>query len=397
MPKRRPPRYLRHTARNLGYSRIDGKQVYYPGQWNSAESLAAYEARMAEWRKAADRQRYPLTIADLVVAYTDWADRYYVQHGEPTRYATSIKAQMKLLLRSHRHTLIVEFTPVKFADWLDSLDGTLDRRCKHKRKLISRQYLNKTRSAVLRMFRWGVRKGMVDPSRPRELWAIVGPQLGRTTAPEAPKVEPVSDPDVDATLPHLRPQVRAMVQVQRLTGMRPGEVMVLRPGDITIRPDGVMVFRPHRHKLQHRGIERLVFIGPRAAEVLRPWLNRDPDSYCFQPRETVAGLRTEQRARRKTRVQPSQIDRSKPDAKRKPRNQYDKNSYAQAVRRACIKAGVPVWRPNQLRHTAATMLRATFGGMEAATAVLGHCTPVTTKEYAKIDYELAARAMRQIG
>ena len=68
MPKRRrPPRYLRHSARNLGYFRIDGKQIYFPGPWNSAESLAAYEEGLAEWRMEADREKYPYTIADLVV------------------------------------------------------------------------------------------------------------------------------------------------------------------------------------------------------------------------------------------------------------------------------------------------------------------------------------------
>jgi hypothetical protein len=47
MPKRRPPAYLRHRTKNLGYSRVDGRQVYYPGPWNSAESLAAHEKRLA--------------------------------------------------------------------------------------------------------------------------------------------------------------------------------------------------------------------------------------------------------------------------------------------------------------------------------------------------------------
>jgi integrase len=34
----------------------------------------------------------------------------------------------------------------------------------------------------------------------------------------------VDDATVEATLPHLGPVVRDMVQLQRLTGMRPGEV-----------------------------------------------------------------------------------------------------------------------------------------------------------------------------
>ncbi|MFO1092724.1 MAG: hypothetical protein U0992_05320 [Planctomycetaceae bacterium] len=48
-----------------------------------------------------------------------------------------------------------------------------------------------------------------------------------------------------------------------------------------------------------------------------------------------------------------------------------------------------MWKPNQLRHAAATLLRKEFGCKEAATAVLGHCNPRTTDGYAKEDYELA--------
>jgi hypothetical protein len=229
MPKRRPPAYLRHRAKNLGYSRIDGQQVYFPGPWNSAESRAAYEARFAVWRKDADREAFPFTVADLAANYIDWADGYFTKHGAPTRHATNIRAYVKLLLEQHRRTLICEFTPPVFGDWLDSLDGTRDRRCKHQKRLISRQYINKVRTAVLRMFQWGVRKGMVAPNHPAGLREIPGLAKGHTKAPDAPRVEPVDTADVAATLPFLTPPVRAIVELMRLTGMRPGEATVLRP------------------------------------------------------------------------------------------------------------------------------------------------------------------------
>lgn len=397
MRNRRPPQYLRHRARDLGYSRIDGKQVYFPGRWNSAESKSAYDAKLKEWSRDADCEKYPLTIADLIVRYTDWADGYFARDGQPTRYAYNIKGQLKLLLESHRHTMVAEFDAPLLAAWRDSLDGRPDKRCKNSRRLITRQYANKCMKAVLRMFRKGVEWGIVPKGQPAELREVAGLQKGHTKAPEAPKVEPASDADVDATLPHLAPQVRAMVEISRLTGMRPGEALVMRPCDITIRPDGVMVYRPHRHKLEHLDIDRLVFIGPKAAEILRPWLDRDAESYCFQPREAVAWQQEQKRASRKSPVQPSQVSRKKPSPQRTARDMYDKDSYARAVRRACLKAGVPVWRPGQLRHSTATLLTSMFESKEAATATLGHSNPATTTRYIKVDYELAARVMRQIG
>lgn len=71
MPKRRPPAYLHHKARDLGYCRIDGRQVYFPVRYNSAESRAAYDAKFADWLRAADREKFPLLIADVCAQYSD--------------------------------------------------------------------------------------------------------------------------------------------------------------------------------------------------------------------------------------------------------------------------------------------------------------------------------------
>ena len=83
-------------------------------------------------------------------------------------------------------------------------------------------------------------------------------------------------------------------------------------------------------------------------------------------------------------------------AKRTPRARYDKDSYRWAIRKACQKAGVPVWHPNQLRHSAATEIRSRFG-LEAAQAVLGHAKADVTQIYAERDLRLAAEIMGEIG
>ena len=87
MRKRRPPRYLHHKSRYLGFARIDGRQVYSRGARLSAESIAAYEVRLNQWRQTTDRNVYPLTVADLCVAYADHAETSYQQHGQSTRLA----------------------------------------------------------------------------------------------------------------------------------------------------------------------------------------------------------------------------------------------------------------------------------------------------------------------
>jgi len=45
-----------------------------------------------------------------------------------------------------------------------------------------------------------------------------------------------------------------MIELQRLTGMRPNRVTAMRPVDID-RSQGTWIYRPARHKTEHHGIE----------------------------------------------------------------------------------------------------------------------------------------------
>ncbi|MEO0531929.1 MAG: hypothetical protein AAF266_15345 [Planctomycetota bacterium] len=110
---------------------------------------------------------------------------------------------------------------------------------------------------------------------------------------------PVSDADVAATLPHLPVVVADMVRVQRLTGMRPGEVLELRPCDLD-RTEKVWAYRPASHKTEHHGRDRVVFIGPRAQAVLEPYLQREPTQPCFRPCDSEAQRRRVQHENRRT-------------------------------------------------------------------------------------------------
>jgi hypothetical protein len=49
------------------------------------------------------------------------------------------------------------------------------------------------------------------------------------------------------------------------------EAMQVRAADLDAN-GAVWTYRPRRHKNQHRGLERVIFVGPRAQEVLLPFL-----------------------------------------------------------------------------------------------------------------------------
>ncbi len=140
----------------------------------------------------------------------------------------------------------------------------------------------------------------------------------------------------------------------------------------------------------------MVYLGPAAQEILRPWFRPELTAYLFQPREAVAEHRAERRRNRKTRVQPSQLDRRKRNLKRVLGDHYNARSYGHAIAKACDKAVVPHWHPNQLRHNAATRLRKEFG-LDVARVILGHSSPIVTEVYAEVDREKAIAVMERVG
>ena len=135
----------------------------------------------------------------------------------------------------------------------------------------------------------------------------------------------------------------------------------------------------------------------------------DPNAFLFQPLEAEAERRAEMRARRKTRVQPSQQCRKRTRAKRPPGDRYTPGSYRQAIAKARDRAfpcpeGQDLaawqkshrWHPHQLRHSLATRVRREFG-LDTARAILKHTSVVTSATYAELDQAKASQAMGKIG
>ena len=233
----------------------------------------------------------------------------------------------------------------------------------------------------------------------------------------------MSDATVEATIEHLSSIVADMVRLQRLTGMRPGEIRILRPCDIDRNGD-IWLYRLSSHKTEHRGRDRVVPIGPKAQAVLLRYLARDSAMYCFRPIDTVAKWRAETRANRKTPL--NRDSRSRRKHKRRPKRAagefYSNDTYNHAIKRACDKAfphpklGYVLrsrftdaekrelrewqsqhhWFPNQLRHTAATEIRKRHG-LEAAQVILGHSQLGVTQVYAERDIAKGMEVARLIG
>lgn len=375
-----------HHHRSSGQARLtlQGRHVYL-GKWGSPEAEMAYKRLVANLAAAGvTAPRRDSTVLEITAAYLTHAQDYY--HGQASTLVR-IRAAMKFVLELHADVQAAQFGPL-------ALMAVRQRMVEHG---WCRSMVNRCVSCVKRCFKWAASRELV----PGELWhrlaSVEGLKRGRTSAPEPAPVTPIGLDEVDKALPHLAPPVATMVRLQLLTGMRPGEVVRMAAPQIDRRgPEGCWVYRPQHHKGAWRGTKKEVLLGPKAQELLAPYLLRFPDGFLFRPEEAMAWHQEQKRAKRKTKVQPSQVDRSKGRPKKKLQERYDRDSYRRAISYACKKAGIDAWSPHRIRHTRATQIRQSFS-LDEARAVLGHASADITEIYALRDSTMAAKVMRQIG
>jgi integrase len=436
------------------------------GRRGSPESHKEYERVLAEWRASsgappqADGKPADLTVAEMLLRFWAHAEGYYrLLDGSPSRELDHYKLSLKPVLELYGDTLARELGPlalkavrqrmldarqylVRRADkpgpkgrWLgedrvkpDENMALLDKGKKWvkvevlgSRQALCRKVVNQRVDHVRRVFRWAASEELVPQSVYDALTTVAGLRRGQKGTRDKPKVKPVVDAVVEATLPFLRPQVRAMVQVQRLTGARPTEVCLMRGQNIErsgpvwwYRIDPNEVAREegegraaNLHKTAHHESAdgnaqvKLLPLGPKAQAILAPFLEgRDPSAFLFQPREANQALNNERKASRKTPPWPShlraQAAKRKAHPKRAPRDHYDRHSYAHAVARAAKKAGAPHWHPHQLKHAIATEIRRLHGA-EAAQVYVGHANLSTTEIYAEKDLKKIEKIALEVG
>ncbi len=412
------PTYRKHKPTGRAVVTLNGRD-YYLGLYGSKVSKLEYDRLIGEWLQrgrrpaAAEPADESLTVVVLCARYLRFALEYYCKDGQPTRTVAGIKCAIKYLRDWYGRTSAAEFGPLALKTVQHRMinDG------------LSRRYVNDHTGRIKRIFKWGVAEELLPAATHQALAVVPGLRKGRTAARETDPIEPVEDATVDATLPHLPNVVTDMVRLERLTGMRPAEVCILRPCDLD-RSGKVWSYTPRSHKTEHRGRSRIVFIGPKAQAVLFRYLARDAQAYCFCPRDSEAKRRASLHDARTTPLNCGNRPGSNKSGRTKRRTgeRYTTDSYRRAIGRACDKAfphptfaaiaaagrtpeqvaalkqwqKAHRWAPNRLRHTAGTEIRRQFG-LEAAQVVLGHARADVTQVYAKRDAATACQVALIIG
>ena len=416
------PKYRKHKQSGQAIVTLSGRD-FLLGPHGTKASRSEYDRLVSEWI-ANGRQLRPdtdITVVEVINAYRKFAERYYRKNGGVTREYGCIKEALKIVRELYGRTNANEFGPL-------ALKAVRQRMIDNG---WSRGYINKSIGRVRRCFKWAVENELVRPDMYHGLMAVSGLRKGRSEAREPDPVQPVDDATVQATLPHLTPVVADMIRLQRITGCRPQDVCNLRPCDVDMSGD-VWLYRPGTHKTEHHDRERIISIGPKGQDILRPYLLREKESHCFSPVESEKKRRSAQHVNRKTPL--SYGNRPGTNRKRKPKRtageQYTTESYRRAIHRACdlaFPAPEPLcrrddesvrkwqerltdkqraeldqwqsdhrWSPNRLRHSAGTEIRKRYG-LEAAQVVLGHAQADVTQVYAERDLAKAVQIMREVG
>jgi integrase len=291
-----------------------------------------------------------ITIAELIVRFLPWVREHY-RHadGTPTPEVDDVADSLRPLNHLYGRTPAQNFVPLALkAVRMLLIEGYTHPRYGPQSDL-SRGVINQRIGHIRRMFKWAVENELVPPSVFHGLACVKGLQRGRTEARETKPVEPVSRAVVNRTLVILRPMHADMVRLQLETGMRPGELVIIRAADIDMSGN-VWVYRPGQHKTQHHGHARSIPIGPKGQVVIRRYLTTDPQAYLFSPAKSLEDWRLAKRQARKTKVQPGQQARRKKRPHKQPGAHYTPSSFHRAIAKA-INAITPINLKTTKFHT----------------------------------------------
>ena len=347
----RIPKLCHHKPSGRAYVRVDRKCKYL-GVWGSPETEAAYNKFVVDFMRD-NEESLPkpksrgITMRQLTVLYTEWAEGYYSASEMP-----GIRAMAKWVNRESADFAAAHFSPRIFKRLRDAMIAAGN----------SRKYINQQHNRIAAMLAYGVELELVPPTVPMAIRQVRKLKPGRSEAKETVKVKPVPDEDILAAVEMMPDDLAVMVQLQLLLGCRPGELWVMTPGEID-RSGETWQYRPTLHKNAWRGKDKSIPIGPHARELLAPYLHRAETALCFT---TSTG------------------------------KQWDRYRYRDCIHAACKLAEVPCWNPYQLRHNAGTEVRRLFG-LEGVQSHLGHATRAVSEIYAEPKDDLGEEIARRIG
>lgn len=289
------PKYRRQRSETSDRAFVELNGVrHYLGDYDSPQSHQDYHRLLAEWTANGFHlpvKKDELLVKELALRFWEHAQTYYVRpDGVQTSEVSNFKQVIKALNELYAEKPVREFGPL-------ALKAVRE-------KMIAKKWvrgnINKQISRLKMVLRWGVAEELVEAPLYQALLAVPGLKRGRCAAVEADPVLPVPETHVEAIKPYVSRQVWAIIQLQLLTAARSGELVIIRPKDL--RTGGhVWTYTPELHKTSHHGHSRTIYFGPRAQEILAPFLvDRLAQEFIFSASEAVDEHKKKMHAKRVT-------------------------------------------------------------------------------------------------
>jgi hypothetical protein len=254
MPRQsKPPNYRRHKQSGKAIVTLTdgygGRRDVLLGKYGTSGSRTEYARVIAEWEANGRRLRTvdpsgALTVNELTLAFWEHAETYYRRlDGTTTSELNDYKRSLRPLKFLYGPTLVKDVDALALQAVRQLMLDGYEHPKYGPQGSLARKVINQRVNRIRRMFRWGVARKLVPGSVCHELGAVDGLKAGRSVARETAAVAPVHETVVEATIPFVRPQVAAMIRLQLLTGMRPGEIAVMRRIDLDTTGQ-VWLYRP---------------------------------------------------------------------------------------------------------------------------------------------------------
>lgn len=410
MPAARVPSYReqkRSDKPSIGFVQVPGsnQRVYFPGEYGSPESRQGYDRWLTEWLVAGRVHAAPvptgdLSINELIALYRERVldPKHLKPDGSYTWHGTIARESLRILRDMYGLSPVSEFGPKRLKVLRELMlkgDPTAQRPPDKNgkplplgRKPWSVGTANEHVAMIRTVFAWAVEEEIGGKAMVNVAHALA--QVKPLRSVRSP-VLPVPDEHVNAVRGKVPGPIRALIDLQLLTGARPGELLGLTRAtiDTTGAPWKV---RLDEHKTAHHGHERMLRFGPKAQTLLMEFmLSKGTNEPLFSPKDAIR----ERSATKPTHRREDQADNPR-KTDRVVRDAYDTDSYRRVIQRVCGNLGIPAWHPHQLRHNFATRIRAEHG-IDTAKTILGHSTLEATLIYAERDDAKADQVMAKVG
>ncbi|MCL2006080.1 MAG: hypothetical protein FWG73_07935 [Planctomycetaceae bacterium] len=159
------------------------------------------------------------TVGDLVAVFMDYVGKEY-SNDQYIHFRESLV----WLVPAYEDLPVNDFSPKKLK--------TVREQMVQSGKLC-RNMVNDYKNRIVRMFRWAIEEEILtDANVVLALQQVANLKKGAQGTYDHPKRRAVPDDVVCRTVPGLSPTVAAMVQIQGMTGMRPGKLCAMRVGYI---------------------------------------------------------------------------------------------------------------------------------------------------------------------